>query len=76
MKLGRIGPWPQMEVLNGPFIFWATRGPSLFCNQTIKLVVLGNKMDNVGLILVGIGPWPYLEALSGPFELCHQETKS
>ena len=51
MKLGRIGPWPKMEVPYGPFGFLATRGPILFTNKYTKLAVLGMITGHIGIKL-------------------------
>ena len=58
MKLGRIGPWPQMEVPYGPFGFLATRGPSLLSSWYPKVADLGIIWGHIGMKLGRIGPWP------------------
>ena len=58
MKLGRIGPWPSLEVPDGLFRILATRGPSLFSNPSAKLAVLGIIRGLIGMKLGRIDPWP------------------
>ena len=61
MKLGKIGPWPLMEVTCGLFGFLATRGPSLFTNQNAKVAVLGILRSHIGMKLGRIIPWLKME---------------
>ena len=57
MKLGKICPWPQMEVPCGPFGFLATRGPSSFSNWIAKVANLSIIRSHIGMKLGSIVPW-------------------